>query len=512
MFDSIGELAPAGAAELAGLIEQNFAELVSAECRMLQLACAWADAHDVDSGSDEYQPLIQRACAWGGEGTPEVSEYCAAELGALQGTGIMAARSLIADALDLRYRLPRLWGRVLTGGVRAWQARRIAEQTRPLSWQACVDVDHALSDFVGMMPWPRFATLLSAAVLEADPALAAERAERARTAQDVFSFDSEDGLKTVVAKAAAGDAIWFLATVNRIAEILAARGDTDPVGTRRARALGILAQPAEALRLLIEHQHDRTGQPDESDESDEATVREPAASEAESGCEPDATFEHEFAATSEPETESNVEADDHRSLSLEPPPAFDAKAVRPRVVLHFHLSEAALGAGQAIVRPEDGGPLTLDQLMESLGRTGCQVRVQPVLDPTEVAPIDGYEIPQRLRAAVRVRQVADVFPFGTCVSPRMDLDHTERYVSMDYGGPPGQTRLGNLGPMARPGHRAKTHGGWDKRQPEPGYFVHRSPTGYVYLVTNQGTLALGRTAFSDAVWNTAAPKPAAIPA
>ena len=125
---------------------------------MLQLACAWADAHYLDSGSEEYQPLIQRACAWGGEGTPEVSEYCAAELGALQGTGMAAARALIADALDLRYRLPRLWGRVLTGGVRAWQARRIAEQTRVLSWDACADVDHALSDFVGMMPWPRFAT------------------------------------------------------------------------------------------------------------------------------------------------------------------------------------------------------------------------------------------------------------------------------------------------------------------------------------------------------------------
>jgi hypothetical protein len=121
-----------------------------------------------------------------------------------------------------------------------------------LSWEACADVDHALSDFVGMMPWPRFAKILSAAVLEADPALAAERAERARVAKDVFSFDSEDGLKTVVAKAAAGDAIWFLATVNRIAEILAAQGDADPVGTRRARAIGILAQPAEALRLLVE--------------------------------------------------------------------------------------------------------------------------------------------------------------------------------------------------------------------------------------------------------------------
>jgi hypothetical protein len=479
MFDSLEELPAVKTAHLAGLIEQNHAELVSAECRMLQLACAWADAHYLDSGTDEYQPLIQRACAWGGEGTPEVSEYCAAELGALQGTGMMAARSLIADALDLRYRLPRLWGRVLTGGVRAWQARKIAEQTRPLSWEACADVDHALSDFVGMMPWPRFATILSATVLEADPALAAERAERARTAQDVFSFDSEDGLKTVVAKAAAGDAIWFLATVNRIAEILAARGDTDPMGTRRARALGILAQPAEALRLLVEHQHDRTDQPNES---------------------------------TEPELEPDVDTDDHRSLSMAPPPDFDAKAARPRAVLHFHLSEAAVGTGQAIVRPEDGGPLTFAELVEFLGRTGCQVRIQPLLDPTEIAPIDGYEVPQRLRAAVRVRHVADVFPFGTCVSPQMDLDHTERYVAMDYGGPPGQTQLGNLGPMGRPSHRAVTHGGWDKHQPEPGYFVHRSPNGYVYLVTNQGTLALGRTDFSAAVWETGAPKPAAIPA
>jgi hypothetical protein len=474
MFDSVGELPAVSTAGLAGLIEQNHAELVSAECRMLQLACAWADAHYLDSRSEEYQPLVQRACAWGGEGTPEVSEYCAAELGALQGTGIMAARSLIADALDVRYRLPRLWGRVLTGGVRAWQARKIAEQTRCLSWQACADVDHALSDFVGMMPWPRFATILSATILEADPALAAERAERARSTQDVFAFDSEDGLKTVVAKAVAGDAVWFVATVNRVAEILAVRGDTDPVGVRRARALGILAQPAEALRLLLEHRHDCADQPDES-----------------------------------AEPESDVEVDDHRSLSMGVPPGFNAAAARPRVVLHFHLSDAALGAGHALVRPEDGGPLTLAELVELLGRAGCQVRIQPVLDPTEIAPVDGYEIPQRLRAAVRVRQIADVFPFGTCLSPSMDLDHTERYVSTDYGGPPGQTRLGNLGPMSRPGHRAETHGGWAKRQPEPGYFVHRSPNGYVWLVTNQGTLTLGGTAYSAAAWEAAAPKPAA---
>jgi hypothetical protein len=528
MFDSGVELPALGATQLAGLIEQNHAELKAAECQMLQLACAWADAHYLDSGRTEYQPVIQRACAWGGEGTPEVSEYCAAELGALQGTGIMAARALIADALDLRYRLPRLWDRVLTGGVRAWQARKIAEQTRPLTWEACADVDHALSDFVDMMPWPRFAKMLSAAILQVDPTLAAERAERARSTQDVFSFDSEDGLKTIIAKAAAGDAIWFMATVNRIADILAAEGDTDPVGARRARAIGILAQPAEALRLLIEHQHDPDQQDDSAEPADpNATAEEkPAcqpepdlASEPGAASKPHPASEPEAASpetASEPEpgweSEAEVETDNHQSLSMTVPPEFDAKGARPRVILHFHLAEAALRTGHAIVRPEDGDLITLDQLVEFLGRSRCQVRIQPVLNPTAVAAVDSYEIPAQLRAAVRARQVADVFPFGTCLSQNMDLDHTERYVPTDNGGPPGQTRLGNLGPMARPGHRAVTHGGWTKHQPEPGYYIHRSPIGYVYLVTNQGTLALGRTNFSNAVWEASKPKPAAIPA
>ena len=514
MFDSGMELPALSTAGLAGLIEQNHAELMARECRTLQLACAWADAHYLDSGSDEFQPLIQRACAWGGEGTPEVSEYCAAELGALQGTGIMAARALIADALDLRYRLPRLWNRVLTGGVRAWQARRIAEHTRPLSWEACADIDHALSDLVGMMPWPRFARILSATILQADPALAAERAEQARTTQDVFSFDSDDGLKTIIAKAAAGDAIWFLATINRIAEILAVEGDTDPIGTRRARAIGILAQPAEALRLLIKHQHEPAQSAEGNQPGETAKPADPSEPH-EPGDPGESADPVDVDATPEPEPdgpEPQPAADDHQSLSTTAPPGFHAHAARPRVVLHFHLAEAALRTGHAIVRPEDGNPLTLDQLVEFLAHSGCQIRVQPVLDPTEVAPVDSYEIPAQLRAAVRARQVADVFPFGTCLSPNMDLDHTERYVSMDYGGSPGQTRLGNLGPMARPGHRAVTHSGWAKHQPEPGYYVHRSPIGYVYLVTNQGTLALGRTEFSDAVWQASKPKLAAIPA
>ena len=55
------------------------------------------------------------------------------------------------------------------GQVRAWQARKVAEQTRPLSWDACVELDAAISGFIGMMPWSRFQTILTAAILDADP-------------------------------------------------------------------------------------------------------------------------------------------------------------------------------------------------------------------------------------------------------------------------------------------------------------------------------------------------------
>ena len=77
---------------------------------------------------------------------------------------------------------------------------------------------------------------------------------------------SEHGLKLIIARAAAGHAIWFKATIDRIANILAQHGDEDPVEVRRSKAIGILAQPAEALRLLCQHHDD---QDDDSDGSPE---------------------------------------------------------------------------------------------------------------------------------------------------------------------------------------------------------------------------------------------------
>ena len=117
MFDSSGALAELDAVQLAAEVTDNQAVLRRAECRVLELACAWADVHSREPG--DYSPLVERARFNGGQGTPPLEEFCVAEFGALHGIGTMAAQLLIADALDLRHRLPRLWRQVLAGDVRA---------------------------------------------------------------------------------------------------------------------------------------------------------------------------------------------------------------------------------------------------------------------------------------------------------------------------------------------------------------------------------------------------------
>ena len=471
MFEPAVEVATA--AELADRIAVVHATLREAECEELVLAAAWADVHYLDAGAEDYVPLVQRACAWGGDGCPQVAEHCAHELGALRGTGAVAARMLIADALDLRHRLPRLWALVRTGAIRAWQARAVAQATHELSWEACAEVDRTLSSFLPVLAWPRFRRLLTAAVLEANPEARRAREEAARTERGVWSYAGEHGLRTLVAKAASGDVRWFMAAVDRIADVLRLEGDLDPVDARRAKAVGILAQPARALELLTRHTADIDPEGQEEPVGDE------------------------------PSDDADERPDD-RSMDLRLAGALSAAELRragPCVVLHLHLSDSSLRAGDGLVRPEHGDALTLDQAREWLAHTGCHVTVRPVVDPVETAPVDAYEIPYRLRDALFLRNPVDVFPYGNATSRTLDLDHTIPFVPPARGGPPGQTGQHNLGPFTRSHHRALTFGKWQRQQPSPGTYVFRSPNGYVFLVTNQGTLNLGRTPFTRAFWD-----------
>ena len=473
MFDTTG----CSGQELAARIVANEADLRQRECEVLVLAAAWADVHDLDPTAAGYEPLVERAVGYGGDGCPDVSEYAVHELGALRGTSSGTAEQLVADALDLRHRHPRLWARVRAGEVRSWQAVHVARACHHLSREAADLVDRAVTGHLGLLPWARFGRVLQAAVLQADPTMAAERAEQARRSRGVWAYPGEDGLKTLVAKAAAGDVVCLLATVNRVADVLAAEGDITSADERRAKALGLLAQPARVLELLIAHH-------------DDEDLR---------GATPAPTGDDE---------DAEEDGQERGGLDLtEPSPGSRTTDLLPRVVLHFHLSDTALTAGHGVVRPEHDGPTSLDQMRAWLAETGCPVTVRPVLDPAGLAAVDAYETPLLMREALLARNPAEVFPFGAAVRRTLDLDHSVPYVPPERGGPPGQTGLHNLGPLARSHHRAVTHGHWLRRQPEPGTYVFRSPHGYVFVVTNQGTLTLGCGHFAADVWRRARREP-----
>src|SRR5262245_37718020 len=120
------------------------AEIIrEAETDLLRLAYQWAIIHSADrlDPAEAAKPGREQARLFGGAGTPEVTEFAAAEFGARIGRSPYAARALIADALDLRHRHPQLWARVQAGQVRASYARHVTAKTRDLSPEEAAYVD-----------------------------------------------------------------------------------------------------------------------------------------------------------------------------------------------------------------------------------------------------------------------------------------------------------------------------------------------------------------------------------
>ena len=159
-------------------------------------------------------------------------------------------------------------------------------------------------------------------------------------------------------------------------------------------------------------------------------------------------------------------------------------------MLNVHLTDQTLATGTGVVRTDhpDLGPLLATQLREFLNTHTCHITVRPVLDLDHIPSVDAYEIPHRIRDAVRTRHIASVFPYSSATATNLDLDHTHPYR---WDGTPGQTGPANLGPLTRGEHNAKTHGLWTVTAPHPGVFLWRAPHGHWFLSTNHGTQHLG---------------------
>ncbi|NYG56271.1 hypothetical protein [Nocardioides perillae] len=452
------------------------------EAEELRVVAHWADLHSTDP-ADEREPGArvvlggERLRWFGGEGTPGVRELATYELALAREEGVQATRSLLADTLDLRHRLPATWAVVQCCELPVWVARKVAAMSRVLPLACCGVVDRAVARAVGQAP-RKVLELAEAKVVQADPEGHAARAEVERLRRyATFTRRDAAGMRTLIARMHAGEAAAVDATITRVAEILEAQaraahdhplgagsGPVAPVPTRdqlRAEAVAWLARPADLLVLLLEHADDAP--PDD-------LPPEP---------------------TDEPTERSGLLAVPARLA--EALRSRDLTSLRPRAVVFLHLHQDAVERRAGVARVEGLGPVALDDLAGLLGQH--RVSVQPVLDLADRVSTAAYEFPEALRQRLHLLFDGDAFPHAaTCPGPgssRVDHDHV---VPWHDTGPPEpsrpsdqQTSVGNGQPLTRGAHRAKTHLPYVCEPLDLGVVRWTSPHGLVRVVDHRGT-------------------------
>lgn len=112
-----------------------------------------------------------------------------------------------------------------------------------------------------------------------------------------------------------------------------------------------------------------------------------------------------------------------------------------------------------------------------------------MIDLAEPVSVNSYEHPEAIRDRVHLTAGGDYFPYATCLTRDVDLDHPTPY---EPAGPPGQTGTHNSGPLTRRHHRVKTPTGFRARQIGPGRYLWRTPHGRELVVDPAGTHAVPR--------------------
>jgi hypothetical protein len=367
-----------------------------------------------------------------------VAEFCVAEFGAAVGLGPEAGKYYLGHALELRYRLPRLWEQVLTGTVQAWKARRVADATigRGLSMEAAAFVDAHVAAVAGKVrPW-QLERLVDEAVARFMPDQAENERRKAADGRH-FTITTDQpsftGTAYLSGELDLADALDLDDAIRGIAGELKDLGCTESLDVRRSMAAGELARRQRALPLA------------------------------------------------EVSTGSTTGVTDHPTTSG-----------RSRTVLHVHLTDAALrgDAGHGIGRCENTrSPVTVDTIRDWLRHPDAQITVKPVIDLAEHVHTDAYEVPDRLKEQIALRDHACVFPWCTRPARGCDCDHIQPWRDDGTGG---ATCTCQLAPLCRTHHRLKTHGSWTYTVLEPGTYLWTSPHGYQYLRDHTGTLDVSR--------------------
>ena len=172
MLDQLTDLDAAGllAASSAAVRARRLVEVAD-----LQVLARWAYLHGSDptkGPNGAYARRVRNVLVdIGGEGAPQVQDFCLGEIAMARGTGVMATRNAIADVLDLIHRLPRIWQACQSGDAEVWVARKVAKLSRHLPLNRVGVVDAAIAPMMGTEAAGRIIDVAEAKVIEADPDL-----------------------------------------------------------------------------------------------------------------------------------------------------------------------------------------------------------------------------------------------------------------------------------------------------------------------------------------------------
>jgi hypothetical protein len=380
----------------------------AAEARVLAAAVEWAHLHVVSEVEDAATWSVAEGHDTGipiaGDGCPLVSEFAIGELATALGLSDVSGRHLIAQALELAHRLPKLWSRVQAGQLAPWRARRIAEETQDLSVEAAGWVDAQLAPFAHRTGLVQTQRTVEEAIARFMPEYATERRDRAAD-QRYLTIDhhqvSFTGTSRVHGELDLADALDLEDAITTEAQHLADLGSQESLDARRAAALGAIARRDLHLDLT-------------SGGGEGAGV---VSTGSTTGPVPEPVEGSTGSTTGDPEP---VRTETGRV------------ARRPRgrhrdVVLYVHLSEDALRSHDpaAPVRVENAGGLllTAGQVAEWCARTDTdRIIVKPVVDLTghhhpddhrvSTGSTTRYRVPAAIAEEVELRDRA-------CESPRV---------------------------------------------------------------------------------------------
>lgn len=426
-------------------------EAIRREQALVLLAVEWARLFPAPHAGSRGDPLYYDALSsmelmWdelAQRGCPHIDDLSIPAFAEAAGLTEFQAGRLIREAILLVFLLPKVWRRTSQGQLEVWRARKLAEDCWGLAPGAIAYIDRQMSHAAARHTEGGRAGIITEARARYMPAAVAAEEEAAKEKRCVH-VDWEEYPRSGVA------AFWGMldipdaqdleAAIQSGAEALANQGSDAPLHVRRSWALGDLARAA------------RYG----------------AAGGSAAG------------------------------------------TVTPQVAVYLHLTPEALieperadrgGAGLPPIRVEGAGipsgtVLTPETVRGWFNRPsqapGPKVTFRPVIDLSDHQHVEAYEVPDRIKEHVGLRDGGCVFPWCHRKARRSDCDHVIPWKEDGRGGP---TCSCNLAPLCRRHHRAKTHADnhegsrytwWKYESLGEGKYLWRGPGGNPLLRTNSG--------------------------